>query len=98
MAKEQAWRRRERTSLLPEDAQFEFLMLGLRMTCGVSESAFESMHGITLDAYCGDILRDQERRGLLTHTDGRWALSRRGMDVQNAILVEIMEATEKKAD
>ena len=98
MAKEQAWRRRERTSLLPEDARFESLMLGLRMTCGVSESAFESMHGITLNAYCGSILRNQERRGLLTHIDGRWALTRRGMDVQNAILVEIMEATEKKAD
>ena len=98
MAKEQAWRRRERTSLLPEDARFESLMLGLRMTCGVSESSFESMHGITLDAYCGSILRDQECRGLLTHIDGRWALTRRGMDVQNAILVEIMEATETKAD
>ena len=94
MANEQAWRRRDRVSLLPEDARFESLMLGLRMTKGVSEAAFEDMHGITLDAYCGDILRQQEQRGLLTHQEGYWALTRRGMDVQNAILVEIMEATE----
>ncbi len=94
MADEQAWRRRERVSLLPEDARFESLMLGLRMTRGVSEAAFAAMHGLTLDAYCGDILRQQEQRGLLLHRDGRWALTRRGMDVQNAILVEIMEATE----
>ena len=94
MADEQAWRRRERTSLLPEDARFESLMLGLRMTAGVSEADFAAMHGITLDDYCGDVLRQQEKRGLLVHRDGRWALTRRGMDVQNAILVEIMEAVE----
>ena len=94
MAEEQAWRRRERTLLLPEDARFESLMLGLRMTRGVSEAEFAAMHSITLDDYCGDVLRQQEKRGLLVHRDGRWALTRRGMDVQNAILVKIMEAVE----
>lgn len=94
MADAQAWRRRDRVSLMPSDAQFESLMLGLRMTRGVSEADFEAMHGLTLDAYCGDILRQQEKRGLLVHRDGFWALTRRGMDVQNAILVEILEAVE----
>ncbi len=94
MAQEQAWRRRERVSLLPEDARFESLMLELRMTVGVSETDFAAMHGISLDDYCGETLRRQEAQGLLLHQDGRWALTRRGMDVQNAILVEIMEATE----
>lgn len=94
MADEQAWRQRERTSLLPEDARFESLMLGLRMTCGVSEDAFAAMHGMTLNDYCGDVLRRQEAAGLLSHHGGHWALTRRGMDVQNAILVEIMEAVE----
>ncbi len=98
MASEHAWRRRERVSLLPEDARFESLMLGLRMTRGVSEQDFAAMHGLSLDAYCGDILRQQAQRGLLLHQDGRWALTRRGMDVQNAILVEIMEATESETD
>jgi oxygen-independent coproporphyrinogen-3 oxidase len=93
MVDAQAWRRRERVSLLPEDARFESLMLGLRMTKGVSEADFAAMHGISLDKYCGTILRQQEQRGLLLHQDGHWALTRRGMDVQNAILVEIMEAT-----
>ena len=94
MAQEKAWRRRERTSLLPEDARFESLMLGLRMTRGVSAADFEAMHGMTLESYCGDVLRQQEQRELLVHQDGRWALTRRGMDVQNAILVEIMESVE----
>lgn len=94
MVDAQAWRRRDRTSLMPEDARFETLMLGLRMTQGVSEAAFAAMHGLSLDAYCGETLRQQEQRGLLVHRDGFWALTRRGMDVQNAILVEILEAVE----
>ena len=94
MVDEQAWRRRDRTSLMPEDARFESLMLGLRMTQGVSEAEFTAMHGLTLDAYCGDVLRAQAQRGLLVYRDGYWALTRRGMDVQNAILVEILEAVE----
>lgn len=94
MVDDQAWRRRDRVSLMSSDAQFESLMLGLRMTQGVSEADFEAMHGLTLDAYCGNILRQQEQRGLLAHRNGFWALTRRGMDVQNAILVEIMEAVE----
>ncbi len=94
MAEAQAWRKRERVSLLPEDARFESLMLGLRMTRGVSETDFAAMHGISLEEFCGETLKRQEKQGLLVHRDGRWALTRRGMDVQNAILVEIMEATE----
>lgn len=89
-----AWRRRDRVSLLPADARFETLMLGLRMNRGVSEEDFLAAHAITLDAYCGDVLRSQEARGLLLHRDGRWALTRRGMDVQNAMLVEILERVE----
>lgn len=94
MSEAQAWRRRDRVSLLPEDARFESLMLGLRMTRGVSEADFASMHGISLDEYCGDTLCRQAQQGLLVHRDGHWALTQRGMDVQNAILVEIMEAVE----
>ena len=98
MVDDQAWRRRDRVNLLPSDARFETLMLGLRMTCGVSEADFAARHGLSLDSYCGDILRHQAAQGLLTHCDGRWFLTRRGMDVQNAILVEIMEATENTTD
>ncbi|MDD6050008.1 MAG: radical SAM family heme chaperone HemW [Clostridiales bacterium] len=98
MVDDQAWRRRDRTSLMAEDARFESLMLGLRMTQGISEAEFAAMHGLTLDAYCGNVLRAQAQRGLLVHQDGRWALTRRGMDVQNAILVEILEATDQGTD
>lgn len=90
MVRSRSWRRRDRVSLMPEDARFESLMLGLRMTSGVSEHAFEDMHGLSLDSYRGNTLRKLEEDGLLKHVNGSWQLTRRGMDVQNAILVELM--------
>lgn len=76
---------------LKTDGRFETLMLGLRMTCGVSESEFQERHGVSLDALYGEKLRKFEHEGLLQHKTDRWSLTRRGMDVQNAILVELMD-------
>lgn len=92
------WSRRETTPVSPADARFETLMLGLRMTEGVSEADFLRMHGVTLEGCCGSALRSLEARGLLLHRASRWALTRRGMDVQNAVLVELMEALEAQTD
>lgn len=89
------WERREQTIVSAEDARFETLMLGLRMNEGVSEEAFAAMHGVTLDSQCGAALRSLEKRSLLVYENGSWRLTRRGMDVQNAILVELMEAMER---
>ncbi len=94
MVQSRDWTHREITPISPEDAKFETLMLGLRMTEGVAEADFAALHGTPLSSYCGDTLRSLERRHLLAHAEGRWFLTRRGMDVQNAILVEIMEAVE----
>lgn len=83
--------RRTREQISPADAHFETMMLGLRMTQGISESCFTQMHGMTLNECYGERLRDLERRGLISWRDGLCRLTRRGMDVQNAILVELME-------
>ncbi|MBQ8556457.1 MAG: radical SAM family heme chaperone HemW [Clostridia bacterium] len=89
------WAQREQTTVSAKDARFETLMLGLRMTEGVCESAFEQMHGVALQMLCGKVLHGFKARGLLDHQDGWWRLTRRGMDVQNAILVELLEEMEK---
>lgn len=91
MAEHRNWRQRETTNITEEDARFETMMLGLRMTKGVSEAAFEARHGVTLDALYGQTLRRLKSQGLLSHVDDSWRLTRRGMDVQNAILVELMD-------
>ena len=78
-------------TLKQTDGRFETLMLGLRMTRGVSESEFQERHGVSLDALYGEKLRKFEHEGLLQHKTDRWSLTRRGMDVQNAVLVELMD-------
>lgn len=91
MVENGCWHVREITELTKEDERFESLMLGLRMTRGVSEEAFLRQHGLTLETYRGERLRAFEAQGLLAHENGCWRLTRRGMDVQNAILVELMD-------
>lgn len=91
MVHHQQWSERKITDVTPDEARFETLMLGLRMTDGVSESDFLHRHGMSMDDCYGDRLRSLSRRGLLLHQDGHWRLTRRGMDVQNAILVELMD-------
>ena len=78
------------TILTPEDARFESVMLGLRMTEGVSEEAFYQMHGVSLRQAYGDKLRKPIVQGLVKWEDGFLRLTRRGMDVQNSVLVELL--------
>lgn len=80
----------EETVISPEDARFESVMLGLRMTEGVSEEAFFQMHGVSLwDAY-GEKLKNSLRLGLVIREKGYLRLTRRGMDVQNRVLVDLL--------
>jgi len=91
MVQTQSWTARTKDVVSPADARFETLMLGLRMKSGVSETEFLNTHGISLHEYRGTVLRRLEEEGLLDHFDGFWRLTRKGMDVQNAILVELMD-------
>ncbi len=80
----------EETVISPEDARFESVMLGLRMTEGVSEDAFLRMHGVPLwDAY-GEKLKASLDLGLVVRENGFLRLTRRGMDVQNRVLVDLL--------
>jgi oxygen-independent coproporphyrinogen-3 oxidase len=80
----------ETTVLSKEDARFESVMLGLRMNKGVSDAAFCAMHGMTLREAFGAKLDGPIKNGLLTFEGGALRLTRRGMDVQNSVLVELM--------
>ena len=82
---------RERETVTPEDAKFETLMLGLRMTRGVSEKDYEETFGESIAVRYGSRLESLRQRGLLEHEDEFWRLTRRGMDIQNSVLVELMD-------
>lgn len=80
----------EKTRLSPEEARFESVMLGLRLTEGLSEDAFLAMHGMTVDqAFPGKMDRSI-REGLLIRENGHLKLTRRGMDLQNRVLVDFL--------
>lgn len=87
----ESWDHRETSWVSAPDARFETMMLGLRMTQGVSEDAFLDRHGVSLEECYGQRLRSLRQRGLVQHERGSWQLTRRGMDVQNAILLELMD-------
>ena len=80
----------------PKEAMFETMMLGLRTTRGVSLEDFQHRHGISLMAAYGEKLSDLAKEGL-----GNWqqagqegssfALSRKGLLLQNAVLLRLME-------
>lgn len=80
----------EREPIALVDRQFETLMLGLRMTRGISLEAFEKRHGVPFESVYGEKARALEAKGLVAISNGFLRLTRRGMDVQNAVLVELM--------
>ena len=78
-------------TVLPDESRFETMMLSLRMNSGVNETRFLELHGIPLDSCWGKQLESMRREGLLMHENGAWFLTRRGMDIQNSILLEFMK-------
>ena len=66
------------------------MMLGLRMTEGVSDAAFRKMHGISIHDVFGKQLEKPIRLGLVEWQNGFLRLTRKGMDVQNSVLVELL--------
>ena len=75
----------------PQEARFETVMLALRMNRGIVEEEFFALHRVSLESCYGPVLAEMEAKGLLQHRHGAWSLTRRGMDIQNSILVEFMD-------
>lgn len=74
-----------------EDAMFETMMLGLRTTSGVDAQRFERLYGISLKQKYGRQLDSLVRDGLGGWHNGRFALTPRGIEVQNDVLMRFME-------
>ena len=78
-------------TISPAEARFETVMLSLRMTAGMNRQRFTELHGAPPERFYGDILSRLEKQGLLILRDDSWCLTRRGMDIQNSVLLEFME-------
>lgn len=77
--------------ITPEDAMFETMMLGLRTTFGVDAQRFAVRHGVELQSRFGTQLESLVRDGLGQWHEGRFALTPRGIEVQNDVLMRFME-------
>ena len=76
--------------LSKEQARFESMMLGLRMTRGVKDEDFTRMHGMSIREAFGEKLAGPTGAGLLEWHDGALRLTRLGMDMENTVLVDLM--------
>ena len=77
-----------------EDAggrMFERMMMGLRMVRGVDERRFIRDFGCAPEDVWRQSLPRLMREGMIARVDGRLCLTARGMQVMNAVLVEMME-------
>ena len=77
--------------ILMEEAMFESMMLCLRTTAGVDERLFAQKHGIALRARYGAQLDRLVQEELGCWKDGCFALTPRGMEVQNEVLMRLMD-------
>jgi oxygen-independent coproporphyrinogen-3 oxidase len=71
--------------LTPGDAMAEYMFLGLRLSEGVSLSAFEQEFGHTMESVYGSIPDDLVRLGLLIQNEGMLTLTQRGMLLSNQV-------------
>ena len=78
-------------SIGPSERMFESLMLGLRVTRGIDLRAFEDMHGRSFDSVYGEAAKPSVIKGWVQYTeDGCFRLTREGMDLMNAVLLDFM--------
>ena len=82
--------RREMEHLVPEEQMEEFMILGLRMMCGVSRAEFQNRFGRQIETVYGSALTKLEKQGLLLREGDRIALTERGIDVSNQVFVEFV--------
>lgn len=76
--------------LTEADEMAEFMFLGLRMTEGVSVSAFEEYFGKKMESIYGDVLKKHLSIGMLEKKEGRIYLTRKGIHVSNGVMADFL--------
>ncbi len=84
--------RREEEIVTKDRAMEEFMFLGLRMMCGVSEKRFMERFGVSMEEIYGPVLEKMERDGLMERDGIRaaWKLTDAGIDVSNYVLADFL--------
>ncbi|MEE8886421.1 MAG: radical SAM family heme chaperone HemW [Eubacteriales bacterium] len=77
-------------ALTEKDMISEFMILGLRMTEGVSRSEFFHRFGKTIEKVYGDTVDRYVKLGLLETADDRIWLTRRGISLSNTVMADFL--------
>ncbi len=80
----------ERVEISDEMCKYEYVMLGLRMTQGISDSEYKEKFGVTFTCDYGRKLDKYIRLGLAEHNGDTYRLTDKGMLVSNTILSELL--------
>lgn len=82
--------RKDREQLSVRDEMVEFMILGLRMTEGVSEKEFSDQFGSNLMKVYGNILDKYKHMEMIENNGDRWRFTRKGIHVSNRILADFL--------
>lgn len=69
----------------------ETMILGLRMTKGVSFDAFEQRYGQTMESVFGDVIEKHKKNGLLIEEKGFLRFTKKGLDLSNIVLCDFLQ-------
>lgn len=83
--------RKEKSPLTRREEMEEFMILGLRMTGGISEEEFLRQFGDNLETVYGKVLNKYKDMGFLEKEGCMWRFSRKGIHVSNQILADFLE-------
>ena len=81
----------DKMALTREDEMEETLMLATRMTQGMNLDCYRQRFGMDFVSGHMRVIRRLQSLGLIEIEDGFLRLTQRGLDVQNAVVVELME-------
>ncbi len=82
--------RRETEILELRDRQAEYMILGLRLTQGVSREEFRRRFGRDLDQVYGPVVDPYVKMGLLEEREGWIRLTRRGISLSNTVMADFL--------
>lgn len=73
-----------------KDQMEEFMFLGMRMMKGISKDKFYQRFGQSLESVYGEILKEQEEKGLIIQEEDRVFLTEMGIDVSNQVFCDYL--------
>ena len=68
----------------------EYMFLGLRMMCGVSEQEFSDIFGAQIETMYGETIEKLCTQGVLMRDKGHIRLTERGIDVSNYVMAQFL--------